>query len=179
MKSWTRRERGLGAALALAVTAVIVVPAWADDGDSASVEPAPLPSGDARGVVVAVPAPGSDGLVDCLRRHGAELPAMRPEGNELPAPLPRPDDGAFHRAAEACGLPEPPPGDDPFPLSDEQIEAQRDELKGFVRCMREHGQELGEPEVNRHGIGIALPREAFSERFLDAERDCGGPPAGP
>ena len=174
MRNWSRRERGLGVVLVLALAAAIVVPAWAGDDDPASVEPASLPSGDARGEE----GPEPDGLVRCLGRHGADLPAVRPE--ELPAPVPRPaDDGGFNRAAKACGLPEPPPGHNPFPLTDEQISEQRDALAGFVRCMREHSQELGEPDVSRHAITIPLPRDAFSERFLDAQRDCGGPPAGP
>ena len=32
MRNWTKRERGLGVALALIVVAAIAVPAWADDG---------------------------------------------------------------------------------------------------------------------------------------------------
>jgi hypothetical protein len=178
MKQWSRRERGLGAALVLAVAGAVVVPAWAGDSDPASVELAPLPSGDGAGAVA--PPQEPDGLADCLRRHGANLPAARPEGDELPVPIPRPDfDEAFRDAAEACGMPEPPPGTDPFPLTDEQIEAQRDALTDFVRCMREHGQELGEPEVDRNRIAIPLPRDAFSEEFLDAQRACGGPPVPP
>jgi hypothetical protein len=171
MRNWSRRERGLGAFLVLALAAAIVVPAWADDDDPASVEPAALPSGDAR----AAEAPEADGLVRCLQRHGADLPVPRPE--ELPAPLPRPaDDGSFRRATEACGLPEPPPGHNPFPLTDEQIDRQRELLTDFVRCMGEHGQELGQPEVDRNGIVVRIPPDAFSEEFLDAQRACGGPP---
>ena len=175
MRNWSRRERRLGAALVLAVAAAIVVPAWAGEDDPASVEAAPLPSGDGGGAVV--PAEEPDGLADCLRRHGANLPASRPEGDELPVPIPRPDfDEEFRAAAEACGLPEGPRGPDPFPLSDEQIEAQRGALTDFVRCMREHGQELGDPQVDRNGIAIHIPPDAFSEQFLDAQRACGGPP---
>jgi hypothetical protein len=178
MKNWSRRERGLGAALVLAVAAAVVVPAWAGDGDQASVEPAPPPSGDGDGALV--PAEEPDGLADCLRRHGADLPMLRPEGDELPAPIPRPDfHETFRRAVEACGLPEPPPGHDPFPLTDEQIETQRETLTDFVRCMREHGEELGDPEVDRNRIVIHIPLDAFSEQFLDAQRACGGPPIGP
>jgi hypothetical protein len=83
---------------------------------------------------------------------------------------------ATRRAAEACGLPEKPPGTDRFPLTDEQIQAKREALSGFVRCMREHGQELGEPDVDRNRIAIPLPPDAFSEQFLEAQRACGGPP---
>ena len=218
MKNWSRRERGLAAALVLAVAGAVVVPAWAGDSDPASVELAALPSGDGGGAVAAAEEP--DGLADCLRRHGANLPVPRPEGDELavprphgaklppprpegdelpvlrrrikqlPAPRPegdqlpvpklRPhDDDAFRRAAEACGMPEGPRGPDPFPLSDEEIQAKRDALTDFVSCMRDHGEELGEAEVDRNRIKIALPPNAFSEQFLDAQRACGGPPVGP
>ena len=177
MNNWSRRERGLGAALVLAVAGAIVVPAWAgdgEDGDATSVERAPLPSGDGAGAVARELEP--DGLTDCLRRHGANLPVPRPETDELPVPVPRPDDDAFRHAVEACGMPEPPPGHDPFPLTDEQIDAQREALTDFVRCMREHGEELGDPEVDRNRITVHIPPDAFSEQFLDAQRACGGPP---
>jgi hypothetical protein len=184
MRNWSRRERGLGAALVLAVAAAIAVPAWAGDGDPASVEPATVASGEGGAVIAAVKP---DGLADCLRRHGANLPVRRPEGDEqLLVPKPRLDDDGgfrrtFRRAAEACGLPEPPRGHDPFPLTDEQIQTMRDKLTAFVGCMRDHGQELGDPEIDRNRIKILLPspKDAFSEEFLDAQRACGGPPVGP
>jgi hypothetical protein len=174
MKNWSRRERGLGAALVLAVAGAIVVPAWAGGEDGAEVEQAQAPSAGA-----VVPPREPDGLAECLRRHGAGLPASRPEGDELPTPIPRPDDEAFARAAQECGLPEPPPGTDPFPLSDEEIKAQREDLTRFARCMREHGQEFGEPEVDRNRIAIPIGPGAFSEEFLAAQRACGGPPVPP
>ena len=173
MRNWTKRERGLGVALALIVVAAIAVPAWADDGaGEVAAEPAPSVAGEED----AVPEP--DGLGDCLRRHGAPLPAIRPEGDELPAPPPV-DDQAFGRAGRACGLPEPPPGTDPFPLSDQQIEAERAKLNEFVRCMRAHGERMGDPEVERDRIAIPLAGDAFREEFLAAQRACGGPPGPP
>jgi hypothetical protein len=234
--NWSRRELGLGAALVLAVAAAIAVPAWAGDNDPASVEPSLVASGGVGGAVVEADGPGAavdadepgavrvavepDGLGDCLRRHGANLPVPRfegdelavprphgakllpprPEGGELPVlhrriaklPAPRPesdrlpvpklrrhDDDAFRRAAEACGAPLSPRGPDPFPLTDKQIESVRDALTDFVSCMSDHGQDLGEPEVDRNRIVIPLPPDAFSEQFLDAQRACGGPPVGP
>ena len=212
MRSWSKRERALGVALALSVAAAIVVPAQADDstdGDAAAPASSIGADGDAaRTPLIAAqgapararlipihgdagraplpaevdPPPATDGLADCLRRHGAQLPAIRPEGDDLPdeLPVPRPaDDEAFSRAAEACGLPEPPPGTDPFPLSDAQIEAETAKLDEFVRCMRAHGARFGEPVVERDRIAIEPPSDAFSEEFLAAQRDCGGLPLPP
>jgi hypothetical protein len=211
MRSWSKRERALGAALALSVVAAIVVPAQADDStDGGAAAPAsstaaegdaaqapliaargapararliPIRGAPARATLPAEvdPPPAADGLTDCLRRHGAQLPAIRPEGDELPdeLPVPRPADEAFSRAAEACGLPEPPRGADPFPLSDAQIEAETAKLDEFVRCMRAHGARFGEPVVERDRIAIEPPSDAFSEEFLAAQRDCGGLPLPP
>ena len=209
MRSWSKRERALGAALALSVVAAIVVPAQADDStDGGAAAPAsstaaegdaaqapliaaqgapararliPIQGGDAARASLPAevdPPPAADGLADCLRRHGAQLPAIRPEGDELPVPRPA-DDEAFSRAAEACGLPEPPRGTDPFPLSDAQIEAESAKLDEFVRCMRAHGARFGEPVVERDRIAIEPPSDAFSEAFLAAQRDCGGLPLPP
>jgi hypothetical protein len=189
MRNWSLRERGLAAALAISIAAVIVVPAWADSADEAEppppphgageVEPAPDPS-DA-GIAVTDPEEQQelDALGECLRRHGAPLPETRPEDPAALPRLPAEIDGAFHQAAEACGLAEPPPGTDPFPLSDEEIAAERKALEEFVACMRAHGQQLGDPEVERDRIAIALGPGAFSEEFLAAQRECGGPPGSP
>jgi hypothetical protein len=215
MRSWSKRERALGVALALSVVAAIVVPAQADDstdggaaapassigaeGDAAQVPLIAAKGAPARAPLPAKidPPPMVDGLANCLRRHGAQLPAIRPEGDELPVPrpkgdklpairpedelpVPRPaDDEAFGRAAEACGLPEPPPGTDPFPLSDAQIEAESAKLDEFVRCMRAHGARLGDPVVEGDRIAIEPGSDAFSEEFLAAQRDCGGLPLPP
>jgi hypothetical protein len=120
-----------------------------------------------------------DGLGDCLRRHGAALPRTRSEKNPFTVPFPRPDDLGLREAAKACGLDDPPPGPDPFPLSDEEIAAQRAALEEFIECMRDRGQQLGEPEVDRDRIAIRLGPRAFDEEFLAAQRECGGPPPPP
>jgi hypothetical protein len=188
MRKWTLRGRALAAALMISVAAAVVVPAWADSTEeeapaptppgTGEVEPAPDPSADAIAVTDPEERQELDALGECLRRHGAPLPA-RPA--EAPEDLPPPPEleGDFHRAAEACGLPEPPPGTDPFPLSDEEIAEQRAALDEFVACMRAHGQQLGDPEVERDRIAIALGPGAFSEEFLAAQRECGGPPGAP
>jgi hypothetical protein len=188
MRSWSARKSAIAAALVIGVGAAIVVPAWANSPEEA--EPSPPPAGG--GDVERAPVPSGSGIAltdpeeqeeldalgECLRRHGAPLPEERPED---PAELPLPDDieGAFATAAEACGLPEPPPGTDPFPLSDEQIAVEREALDEFVACMREHGQDVGDPVVERDRIAIALGPGAFSEEFLAAQRECGGPPVPP
>ena len=120
MSRWSPRERGLGAALVLAALAAIAVPAWAaTESDEAAVEPAadaafvvPAPAG-ARDHAIAV-RPSAEEREEleefqrCMREEGVELPAP-PRLDQKPsiAPAPRPEDG-FRRAAEACGLPEPP-----------------------------------------------------------------------
>jgi hypothetical protein len=120
MRSWTRRERGLGAGIVLMAVAALVVPAWAADPDEAAVEPATeaaLP--EERGVVDFRAAPSRaerERIDECMTEHGFgpgsqagevfTVPAPDGAGDELPAP-PEPDP-EFKRAAEECGLPKPP-----------------------------------------------------------------------
>jgi hypothetical protein len=164
-RTWTRR--GIGAAILLsAAAAIVVVPAWGEDGGT----PEPTVATDE--------STQPDPLRDCLLRHGApigERPTDAPPADELPPP-PDFDDAAFAAAAEACGMTDPPPGTDPFPLSDDQIAAWTQRLDEYVACMRDHGQNLGDPDIERDRIAIELDPGAFSEEFLAAERDCGGPP---
>jgi hypothetical protein len=165
MRTWTWTKRGLCAAALVAAAAAIVVPAWGKDSGA----PAPTVATDES----AQPDP----LRDCLSRHGAPLgerPADAP-ADELPPP-PDFDDDAFAAAAQACGMTDPPPGIDPFPLSDDRIAAWTTRLDEYVACMRDHGQTLGDPDVERDRIAIELGPGAFSEEFLAAQRDCGGPP---
>ncbi len=175
LRGLTGRERAMGVALITAMGAIVVVPAWgsadgAETDDPADVEEALAPDGERQ----------LDPLGDCLRRHGAPLPAERPEGDELPAPIPREDfDADFDRAAAECGLPEPPPGTDPFPLSDEQIREERAALEKFADCMASRGLEVGPIEVEQDRIWIGRGDDPFSEEYLAAQEVCGGLPVPP
>jgi hypothetical protein len=169
MRIWTGAKGGLAAAALLSAAVVIVVPAWGkDDPVSNGGEPAAAATGAERAEL--------DGLGDCLRRHGAPL-GDRAAGDPADLPPAPFDDDAFAAAAAACGMTDPPPGTDPFPLSDDQIAAETKRLEAYVNCMRARGQSLGDPVVERDRIAIELGPGAFSEEFLAAQRECGGPPA--
>ena len=187
--TWSRDRVVTVAALTLAAAA-IAVPAWADsEGDSDGVEPpAPPPRGEAE--VAPAPPPGGDFAVPfplprdedfsddplgrCLARHGAFVPPPPPDDEDREAMEREEFDEALERAAQACGAPDRGVPD-PFPLSDSEIQAHREALEEYVRCMRAHGQELGEPEVGPDRMAIPIGPGAFTEAWLEAERECGGP----
>lgn len=167
------------ALFAAVAVAAVAVPAWAqsDDGleDELSAHPAP-PGVTPRAPHAVAPPPGGFG----------EVPAGVPDGAAqrgdfvvpVPPPPGAPGEGAAGEGPPGPGAFVPPPGG-PFPLSDEQIEAQRESLERFVDCMAEQGVELGEPEVGRYEISIPLPEDAAGEGLEAAERECGGPPLPP
>lgn len=126
MRSWTRRERGLGAGIVLMAVAAIAVPAWAADGDEATVEPASdaasegdvvmvAGDGDPQGFLAAPSAEERRKIDQCMTERGFgpgtqvqdtdRLPAPDNGGDVVRAPAPSPE---FMRAAEECGLPKPP-----------------------------------------------------------------------
>lgn len=156
-------------ALAAAVAvAAIAVPAWAKSDHGLDDELTAAGAGPG-GITPRAPGPippPPGGAV-------AQLPAGSPAGagarDEGIQPLPPPGD--------AQGAP-PPPGQ-LFPLSDEQIQQQREVLQHFVDCLDEHGQDVGDPEVDRFQIAIPVGDSANSEEFQQAAEECGGPPALP
>jgi hypothetical protein len=159
----------MAALLAALAVAAIAVPAWAqsDDGLEDELRVAQGPGAAGPEVIGradhAIPVPGV--------ARAALLPAALPPGAE----------GREHRVVP-LRPPEDLPGDLPappdanFPLSEEEIEQHREALEKFAECMRDHGQDVGDPEVGPYQIAIPLGEDAFSEEFREAEEDCGGPP---
>ena len=157
-------------ALAAAVAvAAIAVPAWAKSDHGLDDELTPAPGGVTPRAGGPVPPPPGG--------VAAVLPAGVPAGaagrDESVAPPPPPPGEAPQ------GLPPHPPAGNPFPLSDEEIEHQRELLQDFVDCLRDHGQEVGDPEVGPFKILLpADPDEVdpFSDEFQAASAACGGLP---
>jgi len=165
------------ALLAAVAVAVVAVPAWAqsDDGLDNEFEAVPAPPGVTPRAAHAVPPPPGG--------PAAEIPAGVPGGagqrDDFIVPAPPGVPGEAAPQSVPGGGPSLPPGGSPFPLSDQQIEAQREALQRFAGCMGEQGIELGEPEVSAYEIAIPLPEDGFSEEFEAAARKCGGPPPPP
>ena len=126
MRSWTKREQGLGVALALAAVGAIVVPAGASSGDDRAAVPIVDKLTDQERQKM-------DDLAGCMREHGVDPPPppgeLRP-GEARPAP-PRVD--VLKRAAEECGLPEPTGVAIPFTLPAKKAAARRDEFSAGLR----------------------------------------------
>lgn len=166
------------ALLAAVAVAAVAVPAWAqsDDGFEDELQTVPAPPGVTPRAVHAVPAPPGG--------PAAELPAGIPGGagqrDDFIVPLPPPEG-----PSEGVSGGAPPPGHvvpgpgNPFPLSDEQIEIQEKALQEFVDCLRDHGVDVGDPEVGPFEIAIPLEDDALSDEFQEAERECGDPPPPP
>jgi hypothetical protein len=160
----------MAALLAAVAVAAIAVPAWAqsDEGLEDELRVAQGPGAAGPGVVGRdahpIPVPGV--------ARAAMLPAALPPGAEgrdhRVVPLPPPED--------LPGGEPPTPPDAGFPLSEEEIEWYREALETFAQCMRDHGQDVGDPELGPYQIAIPLGEDAFSEEFREAEEDCGGPP---
>ena len=161
----------IAALLAAVAVAAIAVPAWAqsDDGleDELGVAPGPGavgPGGFAGRDADPIPVPGV--------ARAAMLPAAPPPGAEgrehRVVPLSAPDD--------LPGGDPPAPPDANFPLSEEEIQRYGEALEKFAACMRDHGQDVGDPEVGPYQIALPLGEDALSEEFREAEEDCGGPP---
>jgi hypothetical protein len=172
------RSPQVAALLGALVVAAIAVPAWAKSDEGLEDEFPTVPG---------APGPGPAGIVARADQPGPPLPpgvaaamlhAGTPPGadqrDDQVEPLPPPDELPE-------GLPPHPPEHNPFPLSDEEIEHHRQVLQGYVDCLREHGQDVGDPEVGPFRIVIPIGDEGegfdpFSEQFQAAEEACGGPP---
>ncbi|HYU59564.1 MAG TPA: hypothetical protein VEK39_02290 [Solirubrobacterales bacterium] len=160
-KSFNWRSPQVAVLLGAVAVAAIAVPAWAksDHGLDDELIAAGGPPGVTPRASGPIPPPPGEAT--------AVLPAGSPAG-------------ARERGERIAPLP-PPPGAPPgpgqlFPLSDEQIEQQRDALQKFVDCLRDHGQDVGDPEVGRFQIAIPVGDDAMSEEFQQAAEECGGPP---
>jgi len=161
-------------ALAAAVAvAAIAVPAWAKsdnglDDQFATVAGAPGP--DAAGLVARAPATGlpPPGVAAAMLHAGTPDGAQQRDDSVLPPPPPP--------AGEQGALPPHPPN--PFPLSDEEIQHQRELLQDFVDCLRDHGQDVGDPEVGPYEIMIPAGGngdDPLSDEFQQAADECGRP----
>lgn len=160
------------ALLAAVAVAAVAVPAWAQSDNGLEDELVAAPPGVTPRATHAVePPPGGFGEVP------AGVPAGAGERGDFVIPAPPIEGGAGAGPPEA-GAVVPAPGG-PFPLSDEQVDGQRQALERFVDCMGEQGFDLGEPVVGRYEIAIPLPEDRISEEFQAAERECGGPPLPP
>ena len=132
-------------------------------------------------------------FVRCLRAEGIEV--KDPEGGKLvigAGPGEGRKEGAppekMRRAQEKCEkyLREAGP---PKELSKEDQEEFEKSALAFTRCMREHGIDLPDPQVDGGGVQQRLPAGANPEspRFRKAEQACaslirkpgGGPGGGP
>ena len=162
---------------ALAV-AVIAVPAWAksDDGleDEFPIVPG-APGPDAADFVARAqhPGPPLPPGVAAAMLHAGEAPGADERDDSI-EPLPPPE-------GLPEGVPPHPPEHNPFPLSDEEIEHYRAFLQAKVDCLRDHGQDVGDPEVGPFRIVIPIGDQGegfdpFSEEFQQAQEACGGPP---
>ena len=174
MKKPNLKSPHMAALLAAVAVAAIAVPAWAQSDDGLEDE-----LRAAQGTGAAGPG-GSTGRAE----HAIPVPGVA-RAAMLPAALPP---GAERREHRVVPLPPPedlPDGDPPaspdanFPLSEDEIEGYREALEKFAECMRDHGQDVGDPEVGPYQIAIPLGEDAFSEEFRQAEDDCGGPPPAP
>jgi hypothetical protein len=165
------RSPQVAALLGAIVVAVIAVPAWAktDDGleDEFTLPEAPASGGG--GFVARAPegAPPPPGVTAAMLHAG--VPPGAPQRDDEVEPLPPP-------AELPGGLPPHPPEDNPFPLTDEQIQQQREVLQDYVDCLRDHGQDVGDPEVGPYKIVIPIEADPFSDEFQQARDACGGPP---
>ena len=161
-------------ALAAAVAvAAIAVPAWAKSDDGLDDQFAPVagaPGPDGAGFVARAPATGPPppGVAAAMLHAGT--PDGAPQRDEQIQSLPPPPGGADE------ALPPHPPN--PFPLSDEEIQHQREVLQEFVDCLRDHGQDVGDPEVGPYEIMIPAGENSadpFSDEFRQAAEACGPP----
>jgi hypothetical protein len=125
-----------GAAIA---AAAIAIPAWAASGGSdsgaqsqAQRAPLPLPPG-AFGLSAQAPSAAEarkmhaklDAFATCMRKHGADVPGVRRNGNGVSIQVPRPQSRAVMRSvSKKCGMPPPPPPGKFLP-SKNQIEKNR------------------------------------------------------
>jgi len=171
-KSPNWRSPQAAALLGALVVAVIAVPAWAksDDGLENQFPTVPGAPGPGEGGFVArAPDAGSlpPGVAAAMLHAG--VPPGAPQRDEQVEPLPPPED-------LPGGLPPHPPEHNPFPLSEEQIQHQREVLQGYVECLRDHGQDVGDPEVGPYKILIPIEGDPFSDEFQEARDACGGPP---
>jgi hypothetical protein len=162
---------------ALAV-AVIAVPAWAKSDDGLEDEFPTVPG---------APGPGPAGFVARAQHPGPPLPpgiaAAMLHAGEAPGADQRDESIQLVPPPEGLpeGLPPHPPEQNPFPLSDEEIEHLRQVLQDHADCLRDHGQDVGDPQVGRFRIVIRIGDQGegfdpFSEEFQQAQEACGGPP---
>jgi hypothetical protein len=172
-RSFDRLSPQLIVVLAAVAVAVVAVPAWArmDDGADDELEATAQLGEHARAVPAPIPGPA------------AGLPAPPADGagqrGDFVVPVPPPPGASGEGPPEGRPGFAPPGPAGPFPLSDEQIEAEERALGEFVNCMQEQGVELGEPEVTRYSIAIPLPPDGPSDEFDAAAEECGGPPPPP
>ena len=167
-----RSPQFVGLAAAVAVAA-IAVPAWAKSDDGLH---------DQFPMVAGAPGPDGDGFVGRAPATGPPPPGVAAAMLHAGTP-----DGAPQRDGEVQPLPPPPGGEqgalpphppNPFPLSDEEIQHQREVLQDFVDCLRDHGQDVGDPEVGPYEIMIPAGdggADPGSDEFQQAADDCGRP----
>jgi hypothetical protein len=118
-------------------------------------------------------------FVRCLRAEGIEV--KDPEDGKLVIGSSAPSAGKkigpapekFQRAQEKCEKYLREAGPPPELSKKDQAEFERQAL-AFTRCMREHGVNLPDPEIEGAGVRQRIPEgvNPRSPRFRKAEQDC-------
>ena len=104
------------------------------------------------------------GVVMATAVGAVAIPAWADGPSQSAAPRPSASESGFVRAAG------PPPA-----LSEADQRRAGEELGAFVRCMRDRGYDLGEPEVGPDRVAIGLDGVVVDDAFHRAEEACGLP----
>jgi hypothetical protein len=108
----------------------------------------------------------------CMRQHGIDMPDPQIDGDRI---VQRPPDHQvktpkFAAARQACRKYLPSGGPPPSPPSAQQ----RQQALAFVRCLRQHGINLADPQITAKGIRQHPPTDMDRDdpRLSAAEQAC-------
>ena len=159
----TRRPTVASGLLTLVVAAAALTGCGADDGGAgagATLDPEEARLAYARcmrenGVDVPDPKPGTDGMVQLA-------PGTGPGGGV--------DAETFEAARKACAAYAEDMGG---PGAGGLGEADQERLLEFARCMREHGVDVPDPDLDQDGgIAVEVPRGGVDADFEAAQEAC-------